>query len=469
MSTNSTIAAISTGLVNSGISIIKISGDKSLEVISKMFSNYKKLTPNKIIYGKIYNNEKKVMDDVLVSYFKAPNSYTGEDVCEINCHGGKQITLEILEEVLKNGAIMAKPGEFSKRAFINGKLDLSQAEAICNLIESKSKIETKIAINQLEGKLSENIKNIKKDLIDLLAQVEVSIDYPEYDYEELENQSLIDMLENKKSKIKAIIDTYDEGKVIKDGVNVAILGAPNVGKSSLLNRLANYEKAIVTDIPGTTRDIVDETININNLILNISDTAGIRNTQDIVEKIGVEKTIKKLDEVDLVLYLVSADQAIKDIDIEVINKIKAKNLKYLVVINKIDTEETEEKINKKNSEIFVKNMDILKKNGIINIVQISALKDIGINKLKSEIIKIFNLNDFDYNKDYVIVNKRHKDLLDKAYQMLIMSQQELKKSSPIDIVSISIKQAADYLGQIVGEDVSEDIINTLFKNFCIGK
>lgn len=466
MSTNITIAAISTGLVNSGISIIKISGDDALKVISKMFSNYKKLTPNKIIYGKLYNHNKKVMDDVLVSYFKAPNSYTGEDVCEINCHGGKQITLEILEEVLKNGAIMAKPGEFSKRAFINGKLDLSQAEAICNLIESKSKIESKIAINQLEGKLSENIKSIKKDLIDLLAQIEVSIDYPEYNYDELENQSLIALLENKKSEIKAIIDTYDEGKVIKEGVNVAILGAPNVGKSSLLNRLANYEKAIVTDIPGTTRDIVDETININNLILNISDTAGIRNTQDIVEKMGVEKTLKKLDEVDLVLYLISADQEIKNIDIEVINKIKDKNLKYLVIVNKIDTNDQKQQ---KNSEIFVKNIQILKKNGIINIIQISALKDIGIDKLKSEIIRIFNLNDFDYNKDYVIVNKRHKDLLDKAYQMLNMSQKELKKSSPIDIVSISIKQAADYLGQIIGEDVSEDIINTLFKNFCIGK
>ena len=466
MSTNITIAAISTGLVNSGISIIKISGDDALKVISKMFSNYKKLAPNKIIYGKLYNHNKKVMDDVLVSYFKAPNSYTGEDVCEINCHGGKQITLEILEEVLKNGAIMAKPGEFSKRAFINGKLDLSQAEAICNLIESKSKIESKIAINQLEGKLSENIKSIKKDLIDLLAQIEVSIDYPEYNYDELENQSLIALLENKKSEIKAIIDTYDEGKVIKEGVNVAILGAPNVGKSSLLNRLANYEKAIVTDIPGTTRDIVDETININNLILNISDTAGIRNTQDIVEKMGVEKTLKKLDEVDLVLYLISADQEIKNIDIDVINKIKDKNLKYLVIVNKIDTNDQKQQ---KNSEIFVKNIQILKKNGIMNIIQISALKDIGIDKLKSEIIRIFNLNDFDYNKDYVIVNKRHKDLLDKAYQMLNMSQKELKKSSPIDIVSISIKQAADYLGQIIGEDVSEDIINTLFKNFCIGK
>lgn len=460
MSTDSTIAAISTGIMNSGISIIRISGDKSFSIITHMFSQYKKLNPNKIIYGKILDSNHQIIDDVLVSYFKAPNSYTGEDICEINCHGGKQITMQILEEVLKNGAVMAKPGEFSKRAFLNGKLDLAQAEAICNLIESKSKIESKIAINQLEGNLSKNISNIKQKLLDLLAQIEVSIDYPEYDYQSLSSDNISKLIAEQIDQINKIVSTYEEGKVIKEGVNVAILGAPNVGKSSLLNKLANYEKAIVTDIPGTTRDIIDQTINLGDVILNLSDTAGLRNTEDIVEKIGVEKTLKKLDEVDLVIYMISAKEQLKPLDLKMLDKIKAKNIKCIVVINKIDMKDT---------KILTQNIDKLANIGIGQKLEISVLNDVGIDKLKAEILKIFKINDFDYNSDYVIVNKRHKDLLVKANQMLDISLKELNKNSPVDIVSISIKQAADDLAQILGQDVSEDLLKTIFSKFCIGK
>lgn len=334
MSTN-TIAAIGTGLTNSGISIIRISGDDSLKIIEKIFNNSSKLEPNKIIYGNIINEE-EVIDTVLVSYFKAPKSYTGEDVVEINCHGGIQITKQILEYVLKSGARMAEAGEFSKRAFLNGKMDLSKAEAIIDLINAKSKIETSVFEKHLQGELAKKIRQIRQDLIDLLAHISVSIDYPEYDYEEVDTNNVINLIEKKISEIEDLVSTYDQGKYIKNGVNVAIIGKPNVGKSSLLNKLSNSDKAIVTDIAGTTRDIVEETINIGNLTLNISDTAGIRDTEDIIEKIGVEKSIKMLDEVDLIIYMFSPENKIDKSDIEILSKIQNKGLKYITLINKTD-------------------------------------------------------------------------------------------------------------------------------------
>lgn len=460
MSTSETIAAIATGIMDSGISIIRISGQDSLKVISEIFSNYRNLKPNTIIFGKILDMEGSVLDNTLVSYFKAPNSYTGEDVCEINCHGGKQITAEILELVLRSGARMAEPGEFSKRAFLNSKMDLSQAEAVIDLINSKTTLQTKIAAKQLEGNLSINVEIIRDALITLLAQIEVSIDYPEYDYDELGSKTISDILLEQDRNIAKMIDSYDEGKYIKNGVSVAILGQPNMGKSSLLNALAKEDRAIVTEIPGTTRDIIEETIKMGDIVLNIADTAGIRKTEDIIEKIGVQKSLKKLEEVDLVIYLISADEIIKDIDFEVISKIIENGIKNIVAINKID---------KTNEEILAKNIEELGKHGITEIVQISTTRENMIDPLKKKIQEMFLKEDFDYNKEVIIVNKRHKDLLIKAQTLIKDSIAEVEKNTSIDIIAIAIKEATHQLGLITGHDISADVVTKIFEKFCLGK
>ncbi|MGN1013355.1 MAG: tRNA uridine-5-carboxymethylaminomethyl(34) synthesis GTPase MnmE [Clostridia bacterium] len=456
---STTIAAIGTALSNSGISIIRISGKDSLNIINKIFISSSKLEPNHIIYGKIVDKN-EVLDNVLVSYFKAPHSYTGEDVCEINCHGGNQITKEILEVVLDNGAIMAEPGEFSKRAFLNGKMDLSQAEAVINLINAKTKTESRIAAKNMEGDLSKKIRELREELVELMAKIEVSVDYPEYDYEEVEPNSIVELLNKKIDEIQHIVDTYEHGKYIKNGVNVAILGKPNVGKSSLLNNLANYEKAIVTNIPGTTRDIVEETINLGNIILNISDTAGIRDTEDIIEKIGVEKSLKILEEMDLVLYLINGKDGITEDDFDILSKIQNKGLKYITVINKSDLT-TKDDLN-----AIIKKLE---KKNINKPVCISVKNNSGIDELKSEIIALFDASDLDYSHELIITNERHKDLLKKAIGYLNEAKNEISMGQPIDIVSIYVKKSTKTLGEIIGADVTEDIISKIFEKFCLGK
>lgn len=456
---STTIAAIGTALSNSGISIIRISGSNSLTVINKIFKSKSKLEPNHIIYGKIVDKD-EVLDDVLVSYFKAPHSYTGEDVCEINCHGGSQITKDILEIVLQSGATLAEPGEFSKRAFLNGKMDLSQAEAVINLINAKTRTESRIAAKNLEGDLSKKIRELREELVELMAKIEVSVDYPEYDYEEVEPKSIVTLLDRKILEIEHILNTYEHGKYIKNGVNVAIIGKPNVGKSSLLNNLANYEKAIVTNIPGTTRDIVEETINLGNIVLNISDTAGIRDTEDIIEKIGVEKSLKILEEMDLVLYIINGKDGISKDDFEILSKIQNKGLKYITAINKSDI------TSKSNLKAI---MDELKQNNIKNPIYISVKNNSGIDKLKEEIIKMFDSSDLDYSHELIITNERHKDLLKKAVEYLKNAKKEIDMGQPIDIVSIYVKKSTKTLGEIIGADVTEDIISKIFEKFCLGK
>ena len=459
MSTNSTIAAISTGLTNSGISIIRISGSDSLNIINKIFKTSNEIAPNKIVFGKIIKNG-EVMDNVLVSYFKAPRSYTGEDICEINCHGGIEITKQILEIVLENGARLAEPGEFSKRAFLNGKMDLSKAEAVIDLINSKTKVSARIASNHLNGDISTKIKNLREELVELLAHISVSIDYPEYDYEEVENDNVINLIDKKVEEINYLIDTYDQGRYIKDGINVAIVGKPNVGKSSLLNSFAKYEKAIVTDIPGTTRDIVEERVNIGNLILNISDSAGIRDTDDIVEKIGVEKSLKLFETADLVLYMFSPENKIENMDFELLSKIQNKGIKFIVVINKMDKYE---------KSIFDTFMNEFEQKGIKNVMTISVKDQIGIEELKSSIKQMFEKSDFDYEHELMITNERHRNLLKESVNYLEDAKKEIQNGMPIDIVSIGIKNATKYLGQIVGLDVSEDVTKKIFEKFCLGK
>lgn len=459
MSTNSTIAAISTGLTNSGISIIRISGEDSLKIINKIFKTSNKIAPNNIVFGKIIN-EDIIIDNALVSYFKSPKSYTGEDICEINCHGGIEITKQILELVLDNGARLAEPGEFSKRAFLNGKMDLSKAEAVIDLINSKTRVSARIASNHLNGDISKKIIHLREELVELLAHISVSIDYPEYDYEEVKNENVIDIINKKVHEINHLIETYDQGKYIKEGVNVAIIGKPNVGKSSLLNNLARYEKAIVTDIPGTTRDIVEERINIGNLILNVSDSAGIRDTDDIVEKIGVEKSLKLFETSDLVLYMFSPENKIDDNDFEMLSKIKNKGIKIIVVINKID------KYEKSIFDAFLKE---LKQKEINDISFISVKEENGIEELKFKIKQMFEKTNFDYEHELMITNERHRNLLKESISCLEYAKKEIEAGMPIDIVSIGIKNATKYLGQIVGLDVSEDITKKIFEKFCLGK
>ena len=456
---STTIAAIGTALSNSGISIIRISGKDSLNIVKKIFKSGNNLRKNSIVFGKIiYDNE--FIDNVLVSYFQAPHSYTGEDVCEINCHGGTQITKQILEIVLENGARLAEPGEFSKRAFLNGKMDLSQAEAVINLINAKTQTETRIAAKNLEGNLSKKVKELREELVELMAKIEVSVDYPEYDYEEVEPTSIIELLDKKVNEINNILKTYEHGKYIKNGVNVAILGKPNVGKSSLLNNLANYDKAIVTDIPGTTRDIVEETINLGDIVLNISDTAGIRDTDDIIEKIGVEKSLKILEEMDLVIYIINGEDGISKEDFEILSKIQNKGLKYILAINKIDVA---------SKNVLNGILDEIKQNELNDPIFISVQENKGIDKLKDEIIKLFNSNDLDYAHELIITNERHKDLLKKSVDYLNDAKKEISLGQPIDIVSIYVKKATKTLGEIIGADVTEDIISKIFEKFCLGK
>ncbi len=458
MSTD-TIAAIGTALSNSGISIIRISGKDSLNIIRKIFVSNSNIMPNNIIYGKIVENG-KVVDTVLVSYFKNPKSYTGEDVCEINCHGGVQITREILQLVLENGARLAEPGEFSKRAFLNGKMDLTKAEAVINLINSKNTTQARIAANNLEGDLYKKIKEVREELIELMAHIEVSVDYPEYDYDEVENDNVISLLNKKIIEINNILSTYEQGKYIKDGVNVVILGKPNVGKSSLLNTLSRSQKAIVTEIPGTTRDVIEERINIGNIILNLSDTAGIRKTDDFVEKIGVKRSIEKIDEADLVIYLLNVESDIDDEDKEILSKIQNKGIKLITVINKID---------KGQKLKFDGILDELKRFGVNEVIKMSVLNNEGIDELKNKIEEIFNTNDLDFENELIITNERHRDLLNKSKEYLEVAKKEIEDNEPIDIVSIVIKNATKSLGEIIGADVNQDIVNKIFEKFCLGK
>ena len=458
MSTD-TIAAIGTALSNSGISIIRISGKDSLNIIRKIFVSNSKIMPNNIIYGKIVENG-KVVDAVLVSYFKNPKSYTGEDVCEINCHGGVQITREILQLVLENGARLAEPGEFSKRAFLNGKMDLTKAEAVINLINSKNTTQARIAANNLEGDLYKKIKEVREELIELMAHIEVSVDYPEYDYDEVENDNVISLLNKKVIEINNILSTYEQGKYIKDGVNVVILGKPNVGKSSLLNTLSRSQKAIVTEIPGTTRDVIEERINIGNIILNLSDTAGIRKTDDFVEKIGVKRSIEKIDEADLVIYLLNVESDIDDEDKEILSKIQNKGIKLITAINKID---------KGQKLKFDGILDELKRFGVNEVIKMSVLNNEGIDELKNKIEEIFNTNDLDFENELIITNERHRDLLNKSKEYLEVAKKEIEDNEPIDIVSIVIKNATKSLGEIIGADVNQDIVNKIFEKFCLGK
>ena len=447
-----TIAAISTPAGNGGVGIIRISGNDSLKIIDRIFRPVKKgeIRPFSFKLGHIYDEEGKIIDQVLVSYFKAPKSYTGEDVCEINCHGGNVAMKKILETVLKNGAVMAEGGEFTKRAFLNGKLDLTQAEAVIELINSKSEKESRASIKQLDGKLGQEIKNIENEIVGLLADIEANIDYPEYeDIEEVRREKIIEVLRNQIKKLSKLEKSFESGKILKNGVLTAIVGKPNVGKSSLLNSLLKEDRAIVTEIPGTTRDTIEEYVTIKGISLRLMDTAGIRKTSDIVENIGVEKSKKALEEAELVLLLIDGSVGVTEEDEKIYNEIK--NKPHILIINKTDLECKEINISDE------------------NIVRISTKTGDGLEQLENKIEELFNTKNLDTENEIIITNIRHKDLISKTIKGLNSAIEAIETGIPIDMISINIKEVIKSLGEMLGESVSEDVLNKIFEKFCVGK
>lgn len=457
----STIVAISTAPGLGGIGIIRLSGDKCFEVLDKIFKpknpqKIEEIEGYKMKYGKIINPENNNMiDEVLVSYFKAPKSYTSENMCEINSHGGNIILRKILELCLSNGAILAEPGEFTKRAFLNGRIDLTQAEAIIDLINAKSSKEAQESANQLEGYLSKKINEIRENLLDLMVNIEANIDYPEYDVEEVSYKNAEEILEGVKLNLEKLSKSFENGKIIKDGIKISIIGSPNAGKSSLLNRILKEDRAIVTDIEGTTRDLIEEQVIIEGIPFKIIDTAGIRDTDNKVEKIGIEKSKKVAEESDVVIAVFDNSKKLDKQDKEILNIIK--NKKAIIILNKID-------LKNDNPETLTE----IQLSGKI-IIKISAKNDIGIDEIYNELIKMFNLNEIESNNDVLITNVRHQNLINKAIVATKESIEELKKMEPIDIVSIKIKEILEELGEITGNNVSEDLMKSIFSKFCLGK
>ncbi len=458
-----TIAAISTAMGNGGIGIIRMSGKESFKILEKIFRNNKgeKIDLNKIKgytiqYGTIVDSKtEEKIDEVLVSFFKNPKSYTREDMCEINSHGGMVVEKQILEQCLKNGAILAEPGEFTKRAFLNGRIDLSQAESIMDLINSKTEKESKASINQLQGDLSNRINEIRHDLLDIMADIEASIDYPEYDIEEVTNSKALGILENTKNKLESLKDTFKSGKILKEGIKTAIIGKPNAGKSSLLNKILKEERAIVSEIEGTTRDTIEEFITIKGIPLKIIDTAGIRKTSDKIEEIGVKKALDIAKNAELVLVILDNSKDLTEEDKEILKLAESKN--SIILLNKVDLKEN----NLENSEELKK---LNKK-----IIKISAKNGNGIEELYNEIENMFQIKNLETDGEIIITNIRHKNQIEYAINNIDEAMNAVKNNLPIDIISISIKQTLEDLGKITGENVSEDIINEIFSKFCLGK
>ena len=454
-----TIAAISTASGNGGIGIIRLSGRQTFNIIDKIFipkNKSKEIKGYTIKYGNIINpNNNEIIDEVLVSYFVAPKSYTKENMCEINSHGGAVVEKRILELCLQNGAELAEPGEFTKRAFLNGRIDLSQAEGIIDLINSKTEMEAKESINQLEGKLSKKIKEIEKRMLDITVNIEVTIDYPEYDVEEVTNEEALKSLKNIHIMLKNLENSFNKGKIIKDGIKTVIIGKPNAGKSSLLNTMLKEDRAIVSDIAGTTRDTIEEYLNIDGIPLKLIDTAGIRDTDNTIEKIGVEKSKKLVNDADLVIAIFDISTNFDDDDRKIMNLIKDK--KAIILLNKVDIL----KENKSNEE------EIKELNKPI--IKISAKEEIGLDLLYNEIKKMFELNEISSNNEILITNERHKNQIIKADKHILEGIETIEKHLPVDIISIYINQAMEDLGEITGENVSENIINEIFAKFCLGK
>ena len=454
----STIAAISTAPGNAGIGIIRLSGEKCFEILDKIFVPKHKgeIKGYTMKYGHIISaSSKEIIDEVLVSYFVAPNSYTRENMCEINSHGGMVVENKILEECLKNGAMLAEPGEFTKRAFLNGRIDLSQAEAIIDIINSKTEKEMQVAQRQLKGRLSNKIEDIRKDILNIMADIEASIDYPEYDIEETTNEKIKKFLNELEEKLNSLEKTFENGKILKEGIKTAIIGKPNVGKSSLLNLILGEERAIVSNVEGTTRDTIEEYVNINGIPLKIIDTAGIRNTIDEVEQIGVKRSMDILFDAELIIAVFDDSRALDKEDEKILDLIKDK--KAIILINKTDL--------KKGYVQSDERITSLHKTTI----PFSVLKEEGINELYNAILELFNMNDIDLENTDIVTSSRQKNYILRAHDALNKAKESVENNMTIDITAIVLKEILEELSSITGENVSEDIINEIFKKFCLGK
>ena len=457
----STIVAISTAPGVGGIGIVRMSGENCFDILNKIFKakkeeNIENIKGYTIKYGKIINpRDNKIVDEVLVSYFKAPNSYTTENVCEINSHGGIIVVRKILELCLENGARLAEAGEFTKRAFLNGRIDLSQVEAVIDIINAKTEKESKASINQLEGNLSKEIKKVKENILDVLTDIEASIDYPEYDIEEVSNNRALEMLEKVQRQLEDLEGSFENGKILKEGIKVAIIGKPNSGKSSLLNAILREERAIVTDIEGTTRDTIEEYVSINGIPFKFVDTAGIRKADNKVEEIGIEKSKKVAKESDLIIAMFDNSKELSKEDKEILEFIKDK--KAIILLNKCDLEDRKLQKEKEVIEAGKKT------------IKISLLSESNLSDLYKELDIMFNLNQITADNGILITNVRHKNLIQNAIEHTKEAKKSLNSGMPIDIISINIKEILEDLSEITGENVSEDIIKEIFSKFCLGK
>ncbi|SFS04717.1 tRNA uridine-5-carboxymethylaminomethyl(34) synthesis GTPase MnmE [Anaeromicropila populeti] len=459
MKTN-TIAAIATAVSNSGISIIRISGSKAIEIADNIFVSKRgknKIADAKshtILYG--YIEEQGVtIDEVIVLIMRAPNSYTCEDVVEIHCHGGILVTKKILESLFKNGAIPAEPGEFTKRAFLNGRIDLSQAEAVMDLIKSKSEYALKSSINQLKGSVYTKISNLRREIIRDIAYIEAALDDPEHIDINGFGNDLYDKTKEYINQLEDLLKSASHGKYMKEGIQTVIVGKPNAGKSSLLNILVGHEKAIVTDIEGTTRDIIEETIQLDGVCLNIIDTAGIRNTENVVEKIGVEKAKSYVESADLVLFVMDASRQLDENDYEIIPLLK--NKRSIILLNKIDLDS----IMLSKSEIE----KITEK----DVIEISVKEERGVDLLKTYVKQLFFNGEIEFNDQIFITNERQKNAIRDSVESLKQVLVSIENQMPEDFYSIDLMNAYEKLGEITGESVGEDLVNTIFSEFCMGK
>lgn len=437
-----------------------MSGDECFEILEKIFKPKKaqkidEIKGYTIKYGHIVQNE-EIIDEVLVSYFKKPLSYTTENMCEINSHGGNIVVKKILELCLQNGAKLAEPGEFTKRAFLNGRIDLLQAESVIDVINAKSEREAKTGIKQLEGVLSRKIGEIKQQIMEVMVNLEVTIDYPEYDVEDVTNNQVQSMLEQVGKDLEVLEKSFDNGKLLKEGIKTAIIGKPNAGKSSLLNALLKEERAIVTEYEGTTRDTIEEFVTIQGIPLKLIDTAGIRNAKDEVEKIGIAKSREIADSADLIIAIFDSSKALTVEDKEILDLIKGK--KSIILLNKMDLE----------SNQLNENEPCLKEVSE-NIIRISALNQTGLEELEKAILNMFQLNEINLDNEVVITNIRHKNLIHQAIEHVKKANEAILSQVPLDMIAIFIKDILEDLGNITGDVVTEDIINEIFARFCLGK
>ena len=428
-----------------------MSGKNCFDVLDKIFEPKRKqkiedIKGYTIKYGNIVD-EGNVIDEVLVSYFKAPKSYTTENMCEINSHGGNVIVKKILDLCLKNGAELAEPGEFTKRAFLNGRIDLLQAESVIDIINAKSDKELKTGVKQLKGFLSNEIGKIKQEIMDVMVNIEVTIDYPEYDVDDVTTSQISTMLNSIETKLKKLESSFDNGKIIKEGIKTVIIGKPNAGKSSLLNAILKEDRAIVTEIEGTTRDTIEEFVTVNGIPLKLIDTAGIREAKDEVEKIGINKSREIAEEADLIIAIFDSSKELTKEDEEILEI--AKNKKSIILLNKVDLESK------------IKEED--------RTISISALNNYGIDKLYEKISDLFDLNEINLDNEVLITNIRQKNLISKAIEDVNNTRNSIINNMPVDIIAISVKEILEDLGKITGEEVSEDIINEIFSKFCLGK